>query len=110
MVAFFPVHSPREMNEAVQKINRELRSQYVLGYSPSANPELKGKWHKLKVHLNREPHEVEPSGLCAQGLLRGQRLALHNSHCAFVISAFGRNRQRISGANFFRLSRDDLVL
>ncbi len=52
-----PVHSPREMDEAVQKINRELRSQYVLGYSPSANPELKGKWHKLKVHLTREPQK-----------------------------------------------------
>ncbi len=52
-----PVHSPQEMNEAIQKINRELRSQYVLGYSPSANPELKGKWHKLKVHLNREPQK-----------------------------------------------------
>jgi len=53
----FPAHSAQEMNDAIQKINRELRNQYVLGYSPSANPELKGKWHKLKVHLNREPEK-----------------------------------------------------
>ena len=51
----FPVHSPQDLNEAIQKINRELRNQYVLGYSPSPNQELKGKWHKLKVHLNTEP-------------------------------------------------------
>jgi len=51
----FPVHSPQDLNEAIQKINRELRNQYVIGYSPSPNPELKGKWHKLKVHLNGEP-------------------------------------------------------
>jgi Ca-activated chloride channel family protein len=51
----FPVHSPQDLNTAIQKINRELRNQYVIGYSPSQNPELKGKWHKLKVHLNGEP-------------------------------------------------------
>ena len=51
----FPVHSPQDLNAAIQKINRELRNQYVIGYSPSPNPELKGKWHKLKVHLNGEP-------------------------------------------------------
>ncbi len=51
----FPVHSPQDLNDAIRKINRELRNQYVIGYSPSPNPELKGKWHKLKVHLNGEP-------------------------------------------------------
>jgi Ca-activated chloride channel family protein len=51
----FPVHSSQDLNAAIQKISRELRNQYVIGYSPSPNPELKGKWHKLKVHLNGEP-------------------------------------------------------
>ena len=51
----FPVHNAQDLNAAIQKINRELRNQYVIGYSPSPNPELKGKWHKLKVHLNGEP-------------------------------------------------------
>jgi len=51
----FPVHTAQDMKAAIAKINRELRNQYMLGYSPSPNQAMKGKWHKVKVHLTREP-------------------------------------------------------
>jgi Ca-activated chloride channel homolog len=67
----FPVHNPQDLNAAIQKINRELRNQYVIGYSPSANPELKGKWHKLKVRLNGEPMKSNLHVYARQGYYAG---------------------------------------
>lgn len=67
----FPVHSAQDLNAAIQKINRELRNQYVIGYSPSPNPELKGKWHKLKVHLNGEPMKSNLRVYASKGYYAG---------------------------------------
>jgi len=43
---------PIEISRAVEQIGRELRDQYLLGYYPSHHSR-DGKWHKLKVNLNR---------------------------------------------------------
>lgn len=39
-----------DLPDAVEKLSRELRSRYVLGYSPN-NPQRDGKYRKVKVEL-----------------------------------------------------------
>jgi hypothetical protein len=39
---------------SVEKINRELRSQYLLGYMPSS-VEHDGKWRKLNITVRKSP-------------------------------------------------------
>jgi len=53
------VHDDDEMRRGVAEINTELRSQYVLGYSPS-NRTRDGHWRKIKVALR---HESDPGRL-----------------------------------------------
>ena len=48
----FLTHGADELHRAVRQISEELRTQYVLGYSLSQSAR-DGKWHKLKVGLNR---------------------------------------------------------
>ncbi len=40
----------KELPEALARLNRELRSQYVLGYAPT-NPERDGRYRKVRVDL-----------------------------------------------------------
>jgi Ca-activated chloride channel family protein len=47
----FLTHDADELNRAVRQISEELRTQYVLGYSPGPSAR-DGKWHKIKVELN----------------------------------------------------------
>jgi Ca-activated chloride channel homolog len=47
--AFFP-SSSAEMNDTFERIALELRTQYSIGYRPSAFAN-DGKWHKLKVRV-----------------------------------------------------------
>ena len=49
--AFFP-RSPRHLVSAFQKINRELRNQYSLGYV-SNNKSRRGEFRKIKVKVRR---------------------------------------------------------
>jgi Ca-activated chloride channel family protein len=52
----FPVEDLKELPDITRKISLELRSLYVLGYSPS-NTNSDGKWRKIRVKL------VPPRGL-----------------------------------------------
>jgi hypothetical protein len=45
-----------QVGAALQKILRELREQYVLGYQPTQN-HGDGSWHKLEVRV-RGGHKV----------------------------------------------------
>jgi len=40
----------QKIPEAAAAVSRELRSQYVIGYRPSAS-KLDGRWHKIKVRM-----------------------------------------------------------
>jgi Ca-activated chloride channel homolog len=49
----FAAFEPEDISKAMTQINRELRSQYVLGYY--ANPKARdGKWHKITVRLSNQ--------------------------------------------------------
>jgi len=52
----FPVDNLNELPDIAAKIGIELRSQYILGYSPT-NPQKDGKYRKVEVKL------VQPRGL-----------------------------------------------
>ncbi len=52
----FPVENPNDLSDITRKISLELRSLYVLGYSPT-NLKLDGRWRKIRVKL------VPPKGL-----------------------------------------------
>ncbi len=52
----FPVDNINELPDIAAKIGIELRSQYILGYSPS-NPQKDGKYRRVEVKL------VQPRGL-----------------------------------------------
>ena len=43
-----------ELPDVVQRLSREIRSQYLLGYS-STNPHNDGKYHEVKVELVPPP-------------------------------------------------------
>jgi len=47
----FLTHDANELHHAVKQVSDELRTQYVLGYSPGQSAR-DGKWHKIKVQLN----------------------------------------------------------
>lgn len=47
----FRVRSDDEAKEAVAKISRALRDEYVIGYQPAKSGES-GKWHRIRVKLN----------------------------------------------------------
>jgi Ca-activated chloride channel family protein len=42
-----------EVRDALATIARELRGQYLLGYSPSRLPESRGAWRSIRVRVNR---------------------------------------------------------
>jgi VWFA-related protein len=46
------VHKLTELPEAIEKLSRDLRSQYVLGYCPS-NPQNDGRYRKVRVQVNQ---------------------------------------------------------
>ncbi|HWP85687.1 MAG TPA: VWA domain-containing protein [Terriglobia bacterium] len=47
----FPVENPNDLPDIARKIGRELRSLYVIGYTPT-NTQRDGKWRKITVRLN----------------------------------------------------------
>jgi Ca-activated chloride channel family protein len=47
----FPVENPNDLPDVARKIARELRSLYVIGYTPS-NEARDGKYRKITVQLN----------------------------------------------------------
>jgi Ca-activated chloride channel homolog len=49
-LAFFP-RNMSELDIAVAAVEKELRHQYSLGFSPSSG--LDGRWHKLKVRVKK---------------------------------------------------------
>jgi Ca-activated chloride channel homolog len=57
-----PVDSIEELPEAAAEISRELRQQYVLGYSPT-HTAANGEWHKVKVQIlsSTAEHPLTPS-------------------------------------------------
>lgn len=62
------VRDNRELTQGVDRINEELRHQYIVGYYPS-NRARDGRWHKLKVSLNgsssQELHVYSKTGYFA---------------------------------------------
>jgi Ca-activated chloride channel family protein len=52
----FPVENLNDLPDIAAKIGVELRSQYIIGYSPS-NMERDGKYRRVEVKL------VQPRGL-----------------------------------------------
>ena len=46
------VHKLTELPEAIEKLSRDLRSQYVLGYCPS-NPQNDGRYRKVRVQVDQ---------------------------------------------------------
>jgi Ca-activated chloride channel family protein len=46
------VHKMADLPDAINKLSRELRGQYVLGYY-SSNPENNGRYRKVRVHINQ---------------------------------------------------------
>jgi Ca-activated chloride channel homolog len=53
----FHVREPKQLDETLRGIARELRHQYLLGYSPKqasvAGPETKDEWRSISVTVNR---------------------------------------------------------
>jgi VWFA-related protein len=47
----FPVENPNDLPDIARKIGRELRSLYVIGYTPS-NDVRDGKYRRIQVRLN----------------------------------------------------------
>lgn len=52
----FPVHRAEELPEISQRISSELRSEYVLGYSPLINHD--GKYHRITVKASEKDLRV----------------------------------------------------
>jgi VWFA-related protein len=52
-----PVHNDKTMNKAFDEISEELRSQYVLGYTPS-NTARDGTYRKIKVETTETDTKV----------------------------------------------------
>jgi len=52
-----PVHNDKTMNKAFDEISEELRSQYVLGYTPS-NPARDGTYRKIKVETTQQDTKI----------------------------------------------------
>jgi len=48
------VQNIKELPDVVERLSREIRSHYLLGYS-SRNPQNDGKYHKVKVELSQSP-------------------------------------------------------
>lgn len=46
------VHKLADLPDAIDKLSRELRGQYVLGYY-SSNPENNGRYRKVRVQVNQ---------------------------------------------------------
>ena len=53
----FRVRNDAEAKEAVIKIGRALRDEYVIGYRP-ADSDNTGKWHRIRVKLNASGSHV----------------------------------------------------
>jgi VWFA-related protein len=47
-------HSLKELPDAIDRISREFRNQYMIGYS-SNNPQNDGKYRKVRVELTESP-------------------------------------------------------
>ena len=56
------VDSLEELPEAAAEISRELRQQYVLGYTPT-HTAANGRWHKVKVQIlsSTAEHPLTPA-------------------------------------------------
>lgn len=52
-----PADDRRQIPQIAGVISREMRSQYVLGYSPS-DPNKDGKWRKISVKLVENPFQM----------------------------------------------------
>jgi VWFA-related protein len=52
-----PVHNDKTLNKAFDEISEELRSQYVLGYTPS-NPARDGTYRKIKVEVTQPDAKI----------------------------------------------------
>jgi len=52
----FPVHDVKQLPQAVAKLNRALRDQYVLAYYPT-NPLRDGKYRRIQVRVVAPPNE-----------------------------------------------------
>ena len=50
---YFQADSRRELQASAEQIARELRSQYVIGYVPSASPN-DGRFHQVRVQVKRD--------------------------------------------------------
>src|SRR6185503_20562127 len=59
--AYFP-HSERELREAFAQIQRELREQYLLAYSPS-NKARDGSYRKIQIEVVSPEFRRRNSGL-----------------------------------------------
>src|SRR5580658_6770654 len=55
----FSVDNLDDLPSIGDQIGRELRSQYILGYTP-ANPDKDGKYHQIKLTLTAAPVGTEP--------------------------------------------------
>ncbi len=53
----FRVHTQAEANDAAVKAGQALRQQYVIGYQ-TPNTGSSGKWHQVKVKLDRDQVQV----------------------------------------------------
>lgn len=51
---YFQLSDPRDPERVAERVSRELRSQYVLGYTPS-NLAADGKFHRLQLNVQRRP-------------------------------------------------------
>jgi Ca-activated chloride channel family protein len=49
----FVVDDPKKLDATLSTIARELRSQYMLGYSPSRPSASESEWHSIDVRLDR---------------------------------------------------------
>jgi Ca-activated chloride channel family protein len=61
--AFFP-SSTDELTDICEKIATEIKSEYVLGYSPS-NTTRDGRWRKIKVRI-QAPNEIRSLSIHAK--------------------------------------------
>jgi VWFA-related protein len=50
---YFPAHNDRELAEVADRISKELRSQYVLGFVPPKGVE-DGRFHPVQLRVERE--------------------------------------------------------
>lgn len=54
---FFMIHDPDELKDAIEQVQEDLRSQYMLGYTPPRT-ECDGTYHRIDLKVGKDRYQV----------------------------------------------------